>query len=120
MRKGARIPLKHITFLKYSLTYSHKKTTIKHPSPKSLEGTTHAKMKARGGDTEKRETLGELMREELNSLCAAWNHSIEVVKGTRRENVIAFRREINYFLRFETFLMKHFLLPSSTFLINDL
>jgi len=76
-------------------------------------------MKKKKG-TEKRETLGGLMREELNSLRGAWNHSIAVVKGTRRENVITFQREINYFLRFETFLMKHFLLPSSTFLINDL
>lgn len=84
MRKGERIPLKHITFLKHSLTYSHKKTTIKHPSPKSLEGTTHAKMKARGGDTEKRETLGELMREELNSLCAASNHSNRSSEGHQK------------------------------------
>lgn len=118
MRKGGRIPL-HITFLKHSLTYSYKKNAVRRPSPKSLAGTTHAKMKGGGGHRKE----GDIRRTnerggEFPLRCLEpFNRGSE---GTRRKNVIAFQREINYFLRFETSLMKHFLLPSSTFLINGL
>lgn len=108
------------TFLKHCLTYPLK-YTIKCPSPKSLEGTTDAKMKGGGGEQHRKE--GDIRRAnerggEFPLRCLEpFNRGSE---RTRRKNVIAFQREINYFLRFETFLMKHFLLPSSAFLINGL
>lgn len=121
MRKGGRIPLTTYYIFKIFLNLFLQKNAVKRPSPKSLAGTTHAKMKGGEGGQHRKE--GDIRRTnerggEFPLRCLEpFNRGSE---GTRRKNVIAFQREINYFLRFETFLMKHFLLPSSTFLINGL
>lgn len=80
--KGKKDTIDYIYIFKTLLNLSFKtynKTSL--PQIPRRHHSCQNERRGEGSNTEKRETLGGLMREEVNSLCAASNHSVEVAKG---------------------------------------